>query len=847
MYNFIILSSCSWGGMLQRPHQIARSLSKLNQLVHFIEPAGKNVNTGGEFKDYIKDEIILDYSLKNVRHNDDGVNIYTPVTLINSKNVFEQSMESLIKYLIGQSSLPTCVIYYFPTQIKYFMKDNLSCRVIYDCVDDHTDLTFSYWSSPKDIEYEYQALQSSDIVLTTSKALFLTKSLASSNVYLSKNGVDILDFQKENVSLPEDLKDIPYPRICYMGAVDKWFDETLFYQLVESNPDKSFIIIGPVSNGLLKENYHNLYILGTKPHNELYKYLHNMDIGIIPFLDQTDLIINCDPIKHYEYLACYLPVVSTVLPELCIGKDFIRICSNVNDFNSNIEDLIHYKPDKQEIDDYLYQNSWEHRGKQIIDLIEKTDQDNNNLSIINSFRNEWEKYLNNHEFPILRSLYSLTFATYNPNLFLEEAKQSYKISKVFFIMRNYVFSLYLNDMLEEAIQVILESHIVEDVLQAELKFAISLEDEHLTWIKILHCIKKYDFLRELVFSYSRDETIKEYEIANYHFETGEYEVAADIYKKIMSPEFLQLSPLYNFNFFKLTSMTRLLSDGQKALFRSFEIMDRLFKNEDRFIKWKSMFTQKIACNNCGSEILKLVLQRPDGQNIVSCSNCGLAFLEKIPTNNDLQKLYDLDYYNSSSFSGYNYDYNSENKEYLFLPRLQWIENTRLIKDSKKMLDIGCANGEFLKFAQNYQWDTYGIEISDEGYKESLKKGIKVLNAPLRECKLPDNEFDCVSLWDVIEHLISPIDELKEIYRVLKPNGKLYISTPNHLKGLVQGKDWFGYNASYEHLFYFEPSTIITMLSNVGFKIDDCFSHENNNFIINDPKSIGHVLLVAARK
>ena len=105
--------------------------------------------------------------------------------------------------------------------------------------------------------------------------------------------------------------------------------------------------------------------------------------------------------------------------------------------------------------------------------------------------------------------------------------------------------------------------------------------------------------------------------------------------------------------------------------------------------------------------------------------------------------------------------------------------------NKKMLDIGCANGEFLDYAKKYGWETYGIEISSEGYEICLNKGINISNYELKENKYGDNMFGCITMWDVIEHLINPLDELKEIHRILDKDGRLYISTPNLNKSKLE--------------------------------------------------------------
>lgn len=78
-----------------------------------------------------------------------------------------------------------------------------------------------------------------------------------------RNAVNIEDFMDE-ASMPTELLSIPEPRICYIGAVNERFDEELFYKLVRSNKDKSFVVIGNTLEGMLTNAEDNLYILGEK-------------------------------------------------------------------------------------------------------------------------------------------------------------------------------------------------------------------------------------------------------------------------------------------------------------------------------------------------------------------------------------------------------------------------------------------------------------------------------------------------------------------------------------------------------------------------------------------------------
>lgn len=99
----------------------------------------------------------------------------------------------------------------------------------------------------------------------------------------------------------------------------------------------------------------------------------------------------------------------------------------------------------------------------------------------------------------------------------------------------------------------------------------------------------------------------------------------------------------------------------------------------------------------------------------------------------------------------------------------------------KILDIGCADGDFSEPLVKKGYDCYGLELTDEAIKKSASKGIKVSQGSFLE-KFPyrDNFFDIVFAGEVIEHTTDDISFLNEINRVLKKNGILILTTPNLL-------------------------------------------------------------------
>jgi SAM-dependent methyltransferase len=154
----------------------------------------------------------------------------------------------------------------------------------------------------------------------------------------------------------------------------------------------------------------------------------------------------------------------------------------------------------------------------------------------------------------------------------------------------------------------------------------------------------------------------------------------------------------------------------------------------------------------------------------------------------------------------------------------------------KILDIGCGNGKRLLKLKEDDWDTYGVEISDIASKHARELGLNIFTSTLEQAEFEDEFFDVVILSHVLEHLSDPNITLKEIYRVLKNDGKLIISIPNvdsfeakHLK-----KYWTAWELP-RHLYHFTPVTIKSMLNKTGFEVIDIEYDNNPNIILSSFK------------
>lgn len=122
----------------------------------------------------------------------------------------------------------------------------------------------------------------------------------------------------------------------------------------------------------------------------------------------------------------------------------------------------------------------------------------------------------------------------------------------------------------------------------------------------------------------------------------------------------------------------------------------------------------------------------------------------------------------------------------------------------KTLDIGAGDGLITSLinAEGIDDNLIAVALANE-------KGVNVSVGDAYKLKYPDNHFENVLMGDVIEHLEYPDVAIKEVKRVLKPNGFFYVVTPPAKKeGL-----WDKY-----HYREYTPEELIDYMNTFGFEI-----------------------------
>jgi SAM-dependent methyltransferase len=220
----------------------------------------------------------------------------------------------------------------------------------------------------------------------------------------------------------------------------------------------------------------------------------------------------------------------------------------------------------------------------------------------------------------------------------------------------------------------------------------------------------------------------------------------------------------------------------------------------------------IDCPLCGGPE-SFPLRQEGSFQMVRCSSCQFIYLNPRPTSEFLLRFYQ-DYLpeNGSSIKAW-----QRMMEPVFKKAANLIQQ---YKEKGGLLDVGSGFGFFLAEMKNRGWDVTGIEISQKAmdYARDVL-GLTIHPGPLEKANFPDNYFDAVTGFYVIEHLPYPMVFLRECHRILKPGGLLLLRYPHTtpIKNLLQ---IFGIkNRLYDlpaHLSDFSPKMIQRCLERIGF-------------------------------
>ena len=220
----------------------------------------------------------------------------------------------------------------------------------------------------------------------------------------------------------------------------------------------------------------------------------------------------------------------------------------------------------------------------------------------------------------------------------------------------------------------------------------------------------------------------------------------------------------------------------------------------------------------------------DPFQVARCRHCDQTVTVPVPA--DIGRYYPAGYYGDAGGRR-------------FPAVVEWLQNrmyvaraslalSKLNRKNPKVLDIGCGHGFLLRAFQQRGCDVLGTEYSDGACRHARE----VLNIPVRvgllqDLAFPDQSFDVVVMWHVLEHISDPRPTLAEISRILKPGGLFLVGVPNFdsLEARLTKASWFHLDLP-RHLSHHSPGSLEKALKNAGLQLVstsyfapefDCFS------------------------
>jgi 2-polyprenyl-3-methyl-5-hydroxy-6-metoxy-1,4-benzoquinol methylase len=223
------------------------------------------------------------------------------------------------------------------------------------------------------------------------------------------------------------------------------------------------------------------------------------------------------------------------------------------------------------------------------------------------------------------------------------------------------------------------------------------------------------------------------------------------------------------------------------------------------------------CDICGAANPRFVLESPglDGP-LVECGQCGLRYVgsRRSPLAFGHASAEETAAQVRAANRQFRY-LRLEEEHRLALLNARWrLDFIRKLKDSGRLLEVGCARGDFLSVAREI-FDVYGVEPNPE--LADASSAVAPVHRDIIE-RTPWRDFDVVASFHVIEHVDSPSSFISAAAERLKPGGLLVIETPNISSfpfKLLKSK-WRQFIP--EHYFFFDPKTISLLLETHGLSV-----------------------------
>lgn len=216
------------------------------------------------------------------------------------------------------------------------------------------------------------------------------------------------------------------------------------------------------------------------------------------------------------------------------------------------------------------------------------------------------------------------------------------------------------------------------------------------------------------------------------------------------------------------------------------------------------------CQICGAADLRFLFNKKN-RDFLACRSCGLIRQANIPEPQELKEFYDNAYAN-----GMYADFAAARQLKIATAKQRLKEVRKQVPISGRWLDAGCSTGVFLKLLVEQGIEAFGIDVSEEAIRQASNENLPVECGDIASYQ-PRELFDCITAFDVIEHVREPKTFIEVARSLLREGGSLVLTTPNVCSPAryLMGKRWFFFIPE-EHLFLFSRKNLRQLVSECGF-------------------------------
>jgi SAM-dependent methyltransferase len=221
--------------------------------------------------------------------------------------------------------------------------------------------------------------------------------------------------------------------------------------------------------------------------------------------------------------------------------------------------------------------------------------------------------------------------------------------------------------------------------------------------------------------------------------------------------------------------------------------------------------ESVACNLCGDRDPRVVYKKPDAKyfmdevfSIVECRRCGLGYVNPRPTFAEMSRYYPAHFYqyldDAPSYHAQRYRLQS-----LYLKPLSYATFR------PRLLDIGCANGDFPRFMMKEGWVAEGVEVSSNSRAIT---DFPVYRVPFPDIPRREPYYDAITAWAVLEHVHDPMAYFAKSAQLLKRGGYLVFLVTNF--NSISSRHLFLEDVP-RHLYFYNEAVIKQYLQKNGLE------------------------------